>query len=180
MKTRIELIKSIEKNLNIAELGVFKGDFSLEIYKHCEPKNLYLVDLFDGLVVSGDVNGQNVEYIDGQDLFQRVSNKFTNHKNVHIVKNDSVNFLKSIEDGILNFIYIDSSHQYDHTKNELFWSLKKINKKNGIIAGHDYDKDSFYEVYLAVNEFCQENNFTLNVTQEDGLNSFFIKVYEYY
>jgi hypothetical protein len=180
MKTRIELIKSIEKNLNIAELVVFKGDFSLEIYKNCKPKNLYLVDLFDGLVTSGDVNGQNIENICGKDLFEIVSNKFINIDNTTIIKSDSVEFLKSIEDNILNFIYIDSSHQYNHTKNELFWSLKKINKKNGIIAGHDYDKDSFYEVYLAVNEFCQENNFALNATQEDGLNSFFIKIHEYY
>jgi ABC-type polysaccharide/polyol phosphate transport system ATPase subunit len=63
MKTRIDLIKSIEKNLNIAELGVFKGEFSSEIYKYCKPKNLYLVDLFDGSVTSGDVNGENIEKI---------------------------------------------------------------------------------------------------------------------
>jgi hypothetical protein len=180
MKTRIDLIKSIEKNLNIAELGVFKGEFSSEIYKYCKPKNLYLVDLFDGSVTSGDVNGENIEKIHGQELFKIVSNKFINNKNVNITKNDSVEFLKTIENDMLNFIYIDSSHEFDHTKNELFWSLKKINKKNGIIAGHDYDKKSFYGVYSAVNEFCNENNFNLNVTEQDGLNSFFIKIYEHY
>jgi hypothetical protein len=176
MKTRIELIESINKNGIIAELGVFDCEFSIEIYNRCNPKKLYLVDLFDGLVESGDVNGNNIKYINGDELFKSANEKFNKKENITILKQDSVQFLMEQDENFFDFIYIDSSHQYEHTKKELFWSLKKINKKNGIIAGHDYDEKRFYGVYRAVNEFCEENKFKINKTTDDGLSSFFIKI----
>jgi ubiquinone/menaquinone biosynthesis C-methylase UbiE len=175
MKTRTELLKSLDKGLVIAELGVFKGEFSQDIYNICEPKELHLVDLFDGIVRSGDVNGNNIEIFHGAKLLRIVEGKFVNTKNVFIKRRDSVEFLKSFPDGYFDFIYIDSSHQYEHTKKELAESLRVI-KKGGIIAGHDYNREQFFEVCDAVDEFCLEHDFHLQTTTDDGLNSFFIKI----
>lgn len=175
MKTRIELLKSLNKDLVIAELGVFKGEFSQAIFDICQPKQLYLVDLFEGLVQSGDVNGKNIQVYHGYDLENIARDKFSAHKNISIIKKDSVEFLKSFSEAYFDLIYIDSSHQYAHTKKELTESFRVI-KDSGIIAGHDYDREHFFEVCDAVDEFCLENNLKLQTTTSDGLNSFFIKI----
>lgn len=175
MKTRTELLEYLDKGLIIAELGVFKGDFSQEIYNICRPATLYLVDLFEGIVQSGDVHGENVEFHSGESLSKLVISRFCKFPNIIIKKTDSVEFLKSFSDCYFDFIYIDSSHQYLHTKKELNESLRVI-KNGGIIAGHDYDKKQFFEVCNAVDEFCLENNLHLQTTLNDGLNSFFIKI----
>lgn len=172
MKTRIELLQSFNKNLKIAELGVFKGDFSSHIFEICQPSELYLVDLFDGVVQSGDVNGENIEYIDGNILFDIINNKFNKYPNIFIKKQCSIEFLNSINSDYLDIVYIDSSHQYEHTKAELNLSFEKV-KKSGFICGHDYDP-LFGEVVHAVDEFCKEKKLELSLTTDDGLNSFYI------
>lgn len=174
MKTRIELLKSFNKNLKIAELGVFQGDFSSSILEICEPSELYLVDLFHGTVESGDVNGNNIQKINGEKLLDHVNLKFNTHTNVYIKKQCSVDFLKSINQDYLDVVYIDSSHQYEHTKQELNLSFEKV-KKNGFICGHDYSP-AFEGVIRAVNEFCQEKKLNLQLTTDDRLNSFYIKL----
>lgn len=174
MKTRIEFLESLDKGLVIAELGVFKGDFSKMIYDICQPKQLYLVDLFEGNVQSGDVNGENIEVYQATKLLRIVEEKFASVPYVFIKKRDSVEFLKSFPDQCFDLIYIDSSHQYEHTKKELVEALRVI-KKGGIIAGHDYNELYFKGVFDAANEFVAENNFSLETTTEDKLASFFIK-----
>lgn len=176
MKTRIDLLKSFNKNLIIAELGVFKGGFSEDILNICRPKELYLVDLFSGMVQSGDVNGNNIEQINGEELFSIVDSKFQNHKNIFIKRQCSVDFLRSMPQNYFDIVYIDSSHQYEHTKNELSLSFEKV-KNGGFICGHDYDI-SFMGVVQAVDEFCANKNLELSLTTDDGLNSFFIKTHK--
>ena len=57
------LLESLPKDLIIAELGVFEGEFSKDIYSICNPKELNLVDLFSGIFGSGDKDGKNHHYI---------------------------------------------------------------------------------------------------------------------
>ena len=46
---RNDLLRTFKKGLIIAELGVFEGEFSKNIFNICQPKKLFLVDLFEGL-----------------------------------------------------------------------------------------------------------------------------------
>ena len=50
--TRDEMIASIPKGGMIAELGVFKGEFSLKIDEICQPKELILIDSWSGTHIS--------------------------------------------------------------------------------------------------------------------------------
>jgi hypothetical protein len=56
IKTREEMISLLPKQIKIAELGVFKGDFSRILFETINPKSLYLVDVFSGVIGSGDKN----------------------------------------------------------------------------------------------------------------------------
>lgn len=172
INTRDEINLLLKPNSVGCELGVFEGEFSEILLKEDKFFKLYLVDLFDGIVESGDKSGNNVKYKNSIDLLNTVSNKFSHKKCVEIVKKDSVSFLESFPDNYFDFIYIDTSHQYEHTKKELNVSLRKI-KKYGIIAGHDYNKYKFDGVVRAVDEFSKENDLKLNLTCLDILETFY-------
>lgn len=172
ISTRDEINLLLKTNSIGCELGVFEGEFSEILLKENKFSKLYLVDLFDGMVESGDKSGNNVRYKNSADLLNTVSNKFLNKQCVEIVKKDSVSFLESFPDNYFDFIYIDTSHQYEHTKKELNISLRKI-KESGIIAGHDYNKYRFDGVVRAVDEFSEENNLKLNLTSLDVLETFY-------
>ena len=176
--SRFEIEKIINENSIGCELGVFKGDFSEILIKSNKFHQLYLVDLFHGQIQSGDTHGNNIEILDGECLYQSVLEKFKDNTAVSILKQDSISFLKQFPDEYFDFIYIDTTHQYTQTKNELNIAFEKA-KPNGIIAGHDYNSTHFNEVCIAVDEFSKEKKIKLNLTSEDFLETYyFYKTHE--
>jgi hypothetical protein len=173
-----EEIPSLIKNGSIGcELGVFKGDFSSILAGSGKFSKLYLVDSFNGLVQSGDKNGNHVQYIQGQDLYNTVYQKFFDNKSVSIVKDYSYNFLNNQNDNTFDFIYIDTTHTYEDTKNELEISWKKT-KPGGIISGHDYNLNAFPGVVRAVDEFLVKYSIKECIyTEGDYLKSYIIYKY---
>ena len=51
-ETREDLLNYLGIDLKIAEIGVFKGEFSKFIFDNLKPKELFLVDIFEGYVGS--------------------------------------------------------------------------------------------------------------------------------
>jgi hypothetical protein len=166
-------IKEILRDCSIGcELGVFEGDFSEVLLQTEKFDKLYLVDLFDGIVESGDTRGNNVKVKGGSDLQNLVLSRFSGDARVSVIKSDSISFLKDFKDEYFDFIYIDTTHQYEQTKNELNLAFDKV-KKGGVIAGHDHNQQQFYGVYSAVNEFSEAKKLPLNLTSEDHLETFY-------
>jgi hypothetical protein len=172
MKTREELLTLIPKNGIGAEIGVFEGAFSEIIYSTTDPKKLYLVDLFEGPMCSGDKNGGNMKHIILEDAYKILTEKYKEENRISFFKGKSEIFLNSLPDNYLDFIYIDGDHSYEGCKIDLNLAKTKV-KKNGIIAGHDYC-NMFTAVMRAVDEFVSNNNLTLNTTTEDICTSFLI------
>tara|TARA_B100001971_G_C18086864_1_gene481402 strand:+ start:57 stop:386 length:330 start_codon:yes stop_codon:yes gene_type:complete len=83
-----------------------------------------------------------------------------------------------------DFIYIDTTHDYQNTLKELEMAFKKTNKR-GYISGHDfgvnvakcdnYDFCNSFGVRDAVNEFCGKYNLSINFLALDGCLSFGIQ-----
>ena len=83
---RIDMITSIIKdNLIIAEIGVLNGDFSKEFLK-LNPSILYLVDIWSGIINSGDENGNIIKEWNLKECYNNVKNKFNKNSNVKIIK----------------------------------------------------------------------------------------------
>ena len=171
-QNRNQMISTFDKNLKIAELGVFEGEFAKEIFQICEPSELYLVDLFEGYFGSGDKDGKNHHFVQLEDEFEKIKTFFYLNKNVFVEKKSTINFLNSIDDESLDVVYIDADHRYQSVKDDLNLSHKKV-KKNGLICGHDYVPNT--EAERAVNEFCIENKLKINYTTNDGCPSFCIR-----
>lgn len=161
-----------EKNQTIAELGVFEGAFSKEIYKISKPKNLYLVDLFSGYFGSGDKDGKNHHYVQLEDEYGKLIKYFSNDRQVKIIRDSTINYLNGIDDNSLDVVYIDADHSCTAVKNDLYASLPKV-RNGGFICGHDYVIGT--DVELAVNEFCNKTKLKIAYLTMDGCPSYCIK-----
>ena len=180
--TRINMLSLAKKGGRICEMGVLKGDFAEVIYALCEPKEFVLVDAWQGEVISGNVNGMNLERFDGEDLYHYVSERFSMEKSIKILREFTTKALKNFPDNYFDMIYIDADHTYKAVAKDLKWAHKKI-KNAGFIMGHDYEMNAektseSYEfgVKKAVDEFCDKNNQTIYAKGMDGCVSYAIKI----
>ena len=172
--TREKLLSLVPKNGKIVELGVFKGDFSQKILDICSPKELILIDLFpDSKIGSGDVDGNNMEWYEGSELYEKVKNRFSDKPFVQIIK-DYTTYLESFPNEYFDMIYVDADHSYEGCKRDLEIAYQKV-KNGGYIMCHDYEinKDKCFEdrvfgVNQAVNEFCQEKGLEISYKGMDG------------
>lgn len=144
---RIQMLSYLPCRAKVAELGTFKGEFAKEILRINQPKELHLVDI--------DTSQLNLMWD------EKISK-------VYLHEEDDLLWLPRWNN-YFDWLYIDTTHIYKHTKNELILSHNVI-KNNGYICGHDYThvcacgpKEDWHEygVIQAVNEFCEEYRYQL-------------------
>lgn len=149
------LLEKMPKESVVAEIGVDEGEFSQSILKTVQPKKLHLVDSWD-----------SDRYHNGK--FQKVQQLLSSEikdEQVKIHRQLSTVAVEDFEDGYFDWIYIDTDHSYETTRDELRLYASKV-KSKGIIAGHDYVKGNWvttyrYGVIEAVHEFCVGNDWEL-------------------
>jgi len=168
-KTRLDLLGEVPKNTILAELGTFSGYFADEILRRCHPQHLYVVDLFEGVVGSGDENGENFRSIDMGFMKPHLERHFGG-KPVTVVKSDSVSWLLGQPEGTIDFVYIDTIHDFKQTLAELVASTRAT-KRGGWICGHDYD-EKFSGVVQAVDLYCSAFGVPVTIYRGDKLASF--------
>lgn len=163
MQNREELLTRIPTGGVCVEIGVFKGDFSAKILSIARPKTLYLVDPFEGRVISGDENGDNRQFANLPEEYQRLKELYENDKRVSIQPVTSQLFFELVCPEV-DFVYVDGDHTYNAVRQDLqnAWEHLKV---GGYLAGHDYHSShEFIAVKKAVDEFCGERGVTLEVT----------------
>jgi hypothetical protein len=183
--TREELLSLVPSNAVIAELGVYKGDFSKIIYNLCNPKELVLIDVWElnsmEIIDCGDKNGNNTEYIKAIDLWNTVHNEFNDKQNVKLIK-DYTSKIAEFPEDYFDMIYIDADHSYNGCYSDLINSYEPI-KDGGWIMGHDYGQnfnkvkyDYNFSAKRAVDDFCKLYHQEIFAIGNDGCISFAIKV----
>ena len=170
VETRSDLLKLLPKGLRIAELGVFRGDFSKEILDICQPSKLYLVDLFEGEVCCGDKDGENVvTELDLSTVYFDLKEKYRTNPRVKVQKMHTWSFLE--EEPVIDAVYIDSQHSFGQVQGELYGAFRNLNVK--YILGHDYDNE---EVKRAVDDFCNAERFIIKYLTKDKCPSYLIEL----
>jgi len=173
VQTREDLLKLLPHHSIGVEIGVFRGEFSDIILKLVKPSKLVLIDPWLGNIRSGDKNGNNMQYIDGNKYYQDVIlPKYDSNPAVAVLKNRS-SILSTFKDDHFDWGYIDGDHSYEGVKHDLTLLRHKV-KPNGIIMGHDYIVPRFAGVVKAVDEFVQHHNLTISYITSDGCPSFYI------
>ena len=172
--TRNDLLDKLPKNLKVAELGVFVGDFAKEILYRMSPKEFFMVDMWMGTFGSGDKDGKNHTIIESMEyVYRKLRNEYAHYDNVHVIKKFTNQFLNSLNDNYLDMVYIDADHSYNGVMSDLEISFKKVHN-SGIISGHDYISGG--EVFAAVNDFCKNYDQAIIATTNDGCPSFLIQI----
>ncbi len=173
IETREQLLNMLPKNSIGVEIGVFKGEFSRIILQVVDPQLFYLIDPWEGKIESGDKNGNNIEFIDGNEYYiSDIIKGFLFLPQIKILKHYS-DIINLFPNNYLDWIYIDGAHDYSTVKHDLVSSYDKI-KQNGYIMGHDYTTKMFPDLVRAVDEFCLEYNLNIEYLTQDGCPSYLI------
>lgn len=169
--------KYLPKNAVGAELGVLKGNFSSVLLRRLSPKELHLIDPWYLLSAEWDWKMDYPSTVDALcDILKRYKKQIEERKIVVHVQDD-IKALKEFPDGYFDWVYIDSSHHYNHTVAELELLRKKV-KPDGIISGDDWCSDIthiHHGVYKAVNEFMIKYDYTLIYADDSNLQWFITK-----
>jgi|TARA_B110000967_G_scaffold1410_1_gene1462 hypothetical protein len=148
LTTREELLSLLPMGGVVAELGVDQGDFSESILNITKPQKLHLIDSW------GDKRYN-------QKKRKSVENRFfkeVKENSIEINIGLSTEVVTNFKDNYFDWIYIDTTHSYKTTIEELEAYRTKI-KPNGYITGHDFILGNWddlvrYGVIEAVYEFC--------------------------
>jgi len=173
-RTRKALLWDLRNHVGVqsqgAEIGVFAGEFSREILSILNPGALHLVDLFEGIATSGNVNGQAMKDVDLAIVREELD---AIGSPVITWAEDSVKWLGDYGAGRLDWVYLDTTHEYERTLAELE-AARHVVKPGGIIAGHDMSR-AFPGVVRAVTEFVEKHGLKLKIYDGDLLPSFWIE-----
>ncbi|MFN4153525.1 MAG: class I SAM-dependent methyltransferase [Paracoccaceae bacterium] len=148
------------------EIGVFRGHFSGLICEVARPRKLYLVDPWTKL---GETFGWGKAYTNFDTLTTEAAKTEAIARVSRFPAVDAV----FIEDtfpacaaqitGPLDFAYLDASHKYGPTLNELM-HLKDMMAPGGLILGDDWAPDpqnQHHGVFLAVQDFTRNSGWDI-------------------
>jgi hypothetical protein len=169
--SRSEFVRRIlPKGGVAAELGVYKGDFSQELLELTRPKRLHLIDPW---------YLQGKEWQWGEDrstvaaltrLIKKLEDELARGTVTLNIGND-LEVLPQFPDRYFDWVYIDTLHFYEHTRDELTLLKTKV-KVDGVIAGDDWLPDPSHRhhgVCRAVTEFVQAAPYELIYANEQDL-----------
>lgn len=160
-----------------AELGVLKGNFSRVLIEITQAKKLHLIDPWYFLDSHWHWAGDNTSTVDAVCKVLQENKKDIEEKRVFGHIKDDIEVLNTFPDYYFDWVYIDSSHAYKHTVEELILLKDKV-KSNGVIGGDVWRPDPEHRhhgVYKAVNEFMKKYKYKLLYADEDNLQWFIKK-----
>jgi O-methyltransferase len=157
---------------NVAELGVFCGDFSSKINEAFPDRTLYLFDTFTGFD-DRDVLVESKKQIATPDktfpgaTIAKVMNRMKRKDNIVLRDGFFPETARGLEEETFAFVSLDVD-LYQPTLEGLRFFYPRLNK-GGYIFVHDFHSRHFPGCGQAVREFIQETNATyLPVTDQGG------------
>ena len=126
-----------------AEIGTGKGATAVYLFRG--NPNLYLIEV--AYYTSSERKKGDYTQL-GKELWKRRVSKY--RRRMTVIPLPSREAIKKVEDGALDFVFIDADHSYK----ECLWDIKnwmpKV-RKGGLVSGHDF-QDRFPGVKKAVRE----------------------------
>ena len=139
-----------------AELGVHKGHLTPGLIEWLRPAHLYVVDPWYLLGPTWDWAAGDRSTVDGlRSVIKRLKPHLESGLAEVVIADDRL-FLADLDDAALDWVYVDSSHAYEHTLQELELLVTKV-RPGGVIAGDDWQSDPdnrHHGVCKAVREYA--------------------------
>ncbi|MFN3825417.1 MAG: class I SAM-dependent methyltransferase [Pseudorhodobacter sp.] len=145
LPNRLALIDRVRTGGVMAEVGVDRGDFSLEILMRCQPEKLHLFDMDMTRLTNPAI----------LDAIAERGGRVKTHAG------DSSTNLRKMPDGYFDMIYIDGDHAYEGVKRDIEAAVPKL-KAEGVLIFNDYAVWSAATMFhcgvaRAVHEFVRDN-----------------------
>lgn len=148
----------ITQNSQVAEVGVFEGDFARYINLYYPNQKLYLFDTFEGFSQNDIIHEEGLSYAKTGDYSNTtvdiVMNKMPYPKMINIRKGYFPETTKNIG-GEFCFVNLDVDLYLPTYNGLVFFKDKMMN--NGVILVHDYFATNFKGPKKAVDRFIYEN-----------------------
>jgi O-methyltransferase len=145
---------------NVAELGVYKGEFAKRLNQLFPDRKLYLFDTFEGFDEKDILTEKQRSFSSGDQDFSDTSIKLVlskmKYQNNCIVKKG---YFPASADGIEDtfcFVSLDAD-LYEPILSGLRFFYPKLENK-GYIFVHDFNNDLYKGARKAIIEFCNEND----------------------
>lgn len=147
----------------LVEVGVWKGHSVSYLASKNPGKKIYAVDLFDEAHRYGNAGvkfHEQIPYV--YDVYNETL-KITNTRDlIEDIKGYSWECADKFEDNSIDFVFLDADHAYESVVKDIAAWYPKV-KTSGILAGHDYNKETFPGVIQAVTEFIERTGHELHL-----------------
>ena len=126
-----EIFKMLGFTIGV-EVGIEKGIYSALLCEKVPGLKLYSIDPWK--VYNG--YREHITQNRMEQLYENAQRRLEPY-NCEIIRKYSMDAVKDFEDGALDFVYIDSNHDFQHITNDIVEWAKKV-RIGGIVSGHDY------------------------------------------
>lgn len=133
-----------------AEIGVRHGTYSLILAKTIPNLKLKCIDPY------APYRGRRPSQ-ERQDLIFAHAKKILEPYDVEFLRMTSMDAVKLIPDGSLDFVYIDAMHEFDPVMMDIISWAPKV-RVGGIVSGHDYAQGYQVGVVRAVDAYTYSHN----------------------
>lgn len=175
LPTRLDLIKLLPQGAQLAEIGVYRGEFAKQMLDLPTLGHLYLVDPWQRIPGYRDP----VVETDPEDNYERTLANLRGHLNggrVTIYRETSLMASQRIAPAQLDGAYIDADHSFAAVFYDLNrWSSRL--KPEALLMGHDFvDNDTSrkygWGVIQAVEAFCKASDWRMEYLTIEEYPSF--------
>lgn len=171
----VNLLKTLNLPLIVAEIGVAEGRFSRDLLSQ-GIEHLYLVDRWQSVKTQKGDGGYPQNWHDSNYNQMKDRLKEWEQSKYTVLKMDSVEAANSIPNNSLGMVYLDADHSYEGFSRDIVAYFDKV-CKGGVVAGHDVLNND-YGVGKGLKEFCIKNKITYTIIPENEPNNasfYFIK-----
>jgi len=143
-----------------AEVGVNTGRTTSILLKMCPKLHLFAVDAWGPIPDDPSAPDYRQIGLEGRNAsrarntFHRVMRPYKNRMTV--LEGLSVRMADKVEDGSLDFVFIDADHRYAPALADIKAWFPKV-RSGGMVSGHDYAHERFPGVTQAVREYFGDN-----------------------
>lgn len=142
-----------KKRLVGAEVGVWRGNYTIEILERLDVKKLYLIDPYAAYETYEDHEKKEIKSAEKQarEQLEQYKQKLVW---IHDFSHKAVNW---IPENVLDFVYIDGNHNYGPVLADVT-AYTQILKEGGLMSGHDFRQTEEGRVVDAVEDYCHLGN----------------------
>lgn len=150
-----------------AEVGVWEAEYAEKILASSAVQTLHLIDPWTAVGMTRTETTGEEAMMTAMKRLAPFPGRYVLHRGL------SEEVHTRFEDGSLDFIYLDASHDYDNVKQDLGFWVPKV-RKGGLMMGHDYNNRGYKRVKKAVDEYFGEEN--VNKTCGERVASWFVAI----